>query len=123
MPGDLDVSLLFNKPAVVVSSVRYLGSVHFKAEAFTDSDEEAKQVSERLSSFLTIFRTAEVTVGTPGPDIDLKQFFESLKVDQHGDRAELTAIVPTNLIRKMVAESPSQFTPEKPEAMSPKVHK
>ena len=123
MPGALDVSLLFDKPAVVVASVRYLGSMHFKAEAFTDSEEEAKQVTERLSAFLNIFRTAEVTVSTPGPDVDLKHFFESLKVVQHGDRAELNAIVPTDLIKKMVAESPSQFTPQKQEEAPPGVHK
>ena len=115
MPSSLDVSLLFSKPAVVVASVRYLGNVHFKAEAFTDSEEDAKQISDRLSTFLNIFRTAEVTVSTPGPDVDLKHFFETLKVEQHGERAELSAIVPTDLIKKMVAESPSQFSPQQPE--------
>ena len=115
LPSALDVSLLFSKPAVVVASVRYLGNVHFKAEAFTDSEEDAKQVSDRLSTFLNIFRMAEVTVSTPGPDVDLKHFFETLKVEQHGERAELSAIVPTDLIKKMVAESPSQFTPQQPE--------
>jgi hypothetical protein len=112
IPSSLNISLLFNKPAVVVASVRYLGSVHFKAEAFTESEEEAKQVSDKLTSFLNIFRTAEITVASPGPDADVKHFFESLTVEQHGDRAVLNAIVPTDLIKKMVAASPEQFTPE-----------
>jgi hypothetical protein len=119
LPSSLDMSMLFSKPAVVVASVWYLGSVHFKAEAFTDSEEEAKQVSDRLNSFLNIFRTAEITVATPGPDVDLKHFFESLKVEQHGDRAELNAIVPTDLIKKMVAESPAQFAPQGPKEPAP----
>jgi hypothetical protein len=123
LPSSLNVSLLFSKPAVVVASVRYLGSMHFKADAFTDSEEEAKQVSDRLNSFLTIFRTAEITVATPGPDVDLKHFFESLKVEQHGDRAELNAIVPTDLIKKMVAESPAQFAPQGPEGPAPETRK
>ena len=118
MPSSLNLSLLFSKPAVVVASVRYLGSVHFKAEAFTDSEEEAKLVTDRLSSFLNIFRTAEITVAAPGPDVDVKHFFESLKVEQHGERAELNAVVPVDLLKKMVAASPEQFTPE-PSTTSP----
>jgi hypothetical protein len=121
--GSLDASMLFSKPAVVVASVRYLGSVHFKAEAITDSVEEGKQVSDRLSSFLTIFRAAEITVAAPGPDASLKQFFESLTVAQHGERAELSAILPTELIRKMVAESPEHFTPQPPAPVPSDVHK
>jgi hypothetical protein len=114
IPSSLNLSMLFSKPAVVVASVRYLGSVHFKAEAFTGSEEEAKQVSDKLSSFLNIFRTAEISVASPGPDLDVKHFFESLTVEQHGDRAVLNAIVPTDLIKKMVAASPEQFTAEPP---------
>jgi hypothetical protein len=49
----------------------------------------------------------------------LKHFFESLKVEQHGDRAELNAIVPTDLIKKMVAESPAQFAPQGPKEPAP----
>src|ERR1700730_4153850 len=34
------VSFLFSKPAAVVASLRYLGRVHFRAEAFTGSKDE-----------------------------------------------------------------------------------
>ena len=121
--GSLDVSVLLDKPAVIVASIRYLGSVHFKAEAFTDNAEDARRVSDRLGAFLNIFRTAEVTVSTPGPDVDLKSFFDSLKVSQNGDRAQVTANVPVDLIKKIVAESPSQFVNPPSDRAPADVHK
>ena len=48
-------AFLFAKPATVVASVRYLGAVHFKAQAFTGSDEEASQVAARIETYLKPF--------------------------------------------------------------------
>jgi len=113
------LSFLFQKPATVVASVRYLGAVHFKAQAFTGSDEEAKQLAERIDAFLNLFRTAESTVSTPGPDPDIKAFFDSLKIRPERDRAVLTATVPQGLIRKALAEAPVTVPPESQPPESP----
>jgi hypothetical protein len=115
------LSFLFQKPATVVASVRYLGSVHLKAQAFAGSDEEAKQLAERIDAFLNLFRTAESTVSTPGPDPDIKAFFDSLKIQPEKDRAVLTATVPTGLIRKALAEAPVTVPaePQPPESPAP----
>jgi len=95
-----------------VASVRYLGAVHFKAQAFTESDAEASRLVDRLDTFLNVFHTAESTVSTPGPDPDIKAFFDSLKIQPEKSRAVLTATVPLGLIRKALAEAPSSVTPE-----------
>src|SRR5580692_6114528 len=110
--GPAGLSFLFQKPATVVASVRYLGAVHFKAQAFAGSDEEASQLAARIDAFLNLFRTAESTVSAPGPDPDIKAFFDSLKIQPEKDRAVLTATVPTGLIRKALAEAPTTVTPE-----------
>ncbi|MGD0512415.1 MAG: hypothetical protein ABSA29_03880 [Terriglobales bacterium] len=110
--GPIGWSFLFQKPATVVASMRYLGAVHFKAQAFAGSDDEAKQLAERIDAFLNLFRTAESTVSTPGPDPDIKTFFDSLKIQPERDRAVLTASVPMGLIRKALAEAPTSVTPE-----------
>jgi hypothetical protein len=112
-------SLLFPKPATIVASVRYLGAVHFKAQAFTASDEEASQLAGRIDTYLNLFRTAESTVSTPGPDPDIKAFFDSLKVQPEKTRAVLTATVPLGLIRKALAEAPSSVAPENQPPQSP----
>jgi len=124
----LDWNFLFSQPAVVVASVRYLASVHLRTEAFTASEAEATHVASQLTTFLDVFRAAEVSVGAPAPDADMAAFFSSLKVEQKGDRAELTATVPPGLLRKVVAEAPQATTtptpapPPPPPAKSRKHH-
>jgi hypothetical protein len=117
--GPIGWSFLFPKPATVVASVRYLGAVHFKAQAFTGNEGEANQLVERLGTFLNVFRTAESTVSTPGPDPDIKAFFDSLKIQPQKNRAVLTATVPLGLIHKALAEAPTSVIPEAPPPQSP----
>jgi hypothetical protein len=110
--GPIGWSILFAKPATVVASVRYLGAVHFKIQAITGSEEEAHQLSGRIDTYLNVFRTAENTVSVPGPDADVKAFFDSVKIQPEKTHAVLTANVPVGLIRKALAEAPSSVTPE-----------
>jgi hypothetical protein len=110
--GPIGWSFLFPKPATIVASVRYLGAVHFRAQAFTGSADEANQLASRIDNYLNVFRTAESAVSTPGPDPDIKTFFDSLKIQPENTRAILTATVPLGLIRKALAEAPSSVTPE-----------
>ena len=106
------VPLPFSSPASVVASVRYLGAVHFRAEAFTGSEQDAQQLASQADTFLAIFRSAEVSVAGRTPDPDIRKALDSLKVEQKKDRAVLTAIVPVELIRKMVAEAPREVGPQ-----------
>jgi hypothetical protein len=92
-----------------VISARYLRAVHLRAEAFTDSDADAQAITEKTAAFLSIFHAAEGSVGTHGTDADVKTFFNSLKVEQTGDRAILTAIVPPGFIKKALAEVPTEI--------------
>jgi hypothetical protein len=107
-------SLLFPKPAVAVISARYLGALHLRVEAFTDSDDDAHAVTEKTSTFLSLFHATEVSVGAQGTDADVKSFFDSLKVEQSGNRAILTATVPPGFIKKVLTEAP-------PETIAPAV--
>lgn len=112
--GPVGWSFLFAKPATVVASMRYLGAVHFKAQAFTGSDEEASQVATRIETYLNLFRTAESTVPAPGTDADIKAFFDSLKIQAQKNRAVLTAAVPVGLIHKVLEGPASVALPAQP---------
>jgi hypothetical protein len=114
--GPIGWSFLFSKPATVVASVRYLGAVHFRAQAFTGSEDEANQLAGRIDTYLNLFRTAESSVSAPGPDPDIKAFLDSLKIQPEKARALLTATVPLGLIRKALAEAPTSVSPEQPPA-------
>ena len=113
-------SLLFPKPAVVVISGRYLRALHLRAEAFTGDADDAQAIVDKTSTFLSIFHAAEGSVGPQGTDADVKAFFNSLKVEQAGDRAVLTAIVPPGFIKKALAESPLQSSAPLSDSTVPK---
>jgi hypothetical protein len=104
-------SLLFPKPAVAVVSARYLRALHLRAEAFTNSDADAQSITEKTAAFLSIFHAAEGSVGPHGTDADVKSFFDSLKVEQSGDRAILTATVPPGFLKKALSEATPATTP------------
>jgi hypothetical protein len=105
---------LFPKPAVALISARYLRALHLRAEAFTDSDDDARAITEKTSAFLHLFHAAEGSVTAHGTDQDVKAFFDSLKVEQAGNRAILTATVPSGFIKKVLTEAP-------PETVAPAV--
>lgn len=106
-----DISLPFSSPATVVASVRYLRAVHFRAEAFTPDEQTAQQLTTQVNTFLSIFQSAEIAVAGQTPDPDVKKALESLRVEQTSDRTVLTAVLPTELLRKIVAEAPKQVGP------------
>lgn len=106
-----DLSLPITNPATVVASVRYLRAVHFRAEAFTRDEQDAQQLTTQVNTFLSIFHSAEISVAGQTPDPDIKKALDSLKVEQKSDRTVLTATLPTELLRKIVAEAPKQVGP------------
>ena len=118
LPGTSALSFLFSKPAVIVASARYLGSVHLRAEAFAANEQDAKHVAEQLSTFLSLFHAAENTVSAQGTDAEVKALFAGLKVGQYRNRAVLSATLPPGFIRKALAEPP-QGTPVTPGNKAP----
>jgi hypothetical protein len=107
-------SLLFQKPAVVVVSARYLRDLHLRVEAFTNTQDDAETLTARIGTFINLFHAAENAVGVQGPDPDVKAFFDSLSVSTHGDRAVLTAAVPPGFLRKALAEPTQELAPAAP---------
>ena len=113
-------SLLFPKQAVVVLSARYLRALHLRGEAFLNSEEDAQQVTEQVNTFLNVFHSAESNASAQGTDPDVKEFFDSLKVEQHNSRSVLTATLPQGFIRKVFTEPPPVLSaPESQESPAP----
>jgi hypothetical protein len=106
-------SLPLSGATTVVASVRYLGGVHFRAEAFTKDEQDAEQLASQADTFLKMFQSAEISVGGSNADPDLKRAIDSIKIEQKKERAVLTAILPATLIRKLVSEAPAELGPNK----------
>jgi hypothetical protein len=103
-------SLLIPGHAVVVVSARFLTALHLRAEAFTNSEDDARRVSEQANTFLSIFHAAENSAAG-GTDPDVKQFFDSLKVEQHDDRALMTANLSPGFVKKVFTGPPAIIAP------------
>jgi hypothetical protein len=111
-------STVFPKPADVVISASYnplllplhSGALHLRAEAWAGDEDGARVIAEKANLFLTMFHSAEVSVGSPGNDADLKALFDSLQVKQEDSHAVANATVPTGIFRKLM-QSPAVAGP------------
>src|SRR5580700_5221406 len=104
---------IFTKPASLVVSASALSplhptsnAVHLRAEAFTQSPDEARGIADKVNIFLALTRSGETAVGTHGTDADVKAFFDSVQVKQDGDRAALTAVIPVTFVHKALQGPP-----------------
>lgn len=104
-------SLLFHQPSTLVLSARYLTALHLRAEDYAESEDDAKHVADQATTVLNIFRGTEISSAGAGTDKDVKEFFDSLKVQQHDSRAVLTAVLSPGFIRKLVAGTPPDLVP------------
>ena len=114
-PGFETWASMFPKPADLVVSASYnplhlplrVDVLHLRAEASTSSDDDALSITNKVSVLLTMFHSAEASVGSPTADIDVKTLFDSLRVRQEGSRAVLVATVPVSVFHKLL-ESPEE---------------
>jgi len=119
LPGGFN--LFFPPDTVMVGSVSYLGSIDLKLQAMTTNDEAAQRIADQMNAYLAIFRTLEMNA--LGSDPDVKTFFESIKIQQDGNKAELTADLPKGFLKKLFTEPPPEIqtsAPPEPEKPQPK---
>jgi hypothetical protein len=116
LPGGIDI--LVPSESTMVASVRYLGSIHARAEFYTPSEIDAKKLADQASGFLTLFKSIEINAQTAN-DPDLKTALESLKIEQQDSRAILTATIPGGFFKKMLEEPPVDVTGTKQDQGAP----
>jgi hypothetical protein len=102
----------FEKPATLVISGSALNplhpmaqAVHLRAEAFTESPDEARAITDKANVFIALSHTAETSVGIHGTDVDVKALFDSIQIKQEGDHVVLTAAMPFGFLHKMLSGS------------------
>jgi len=107
-------SSLFPAPADLVISASYnplhlplhTGALHLRAEAWAGTADDARSLTDKVNVFLSMFHSAESSVGSPGSDTDVKALFDSLQVRQENNHTVLNATVPVGVFRKLLTESP-----------------
>lgn len=105
-PADLVVSASYNPLHLPLRA----GALHLRAEAWTGTEEDARNLTDKANAFLANFHTAEMSLRQPASDADVKAAFDSLQLRQEDSRAVLSATLPTGIFRKML-ESPADPAP------------
>jgi hypothetical protein len=125
-PGAEGWTTLFAKPSTIVLSASALSplhlrpeAVHLRAEAFAQSQDDARAIADKVNTFLVMTRSAESDVGIHGTDADVKALFDSLKVKQDGDRVTLTASTPIAFLHKLLSGSPPALNQPSPAPAPP----
>lgn len=119
LPGGIDAFIA--NQTTVIASLRYLGSIHARADFLTQSDADAKQLVDQAQTFLQLFQAVQQSEPVGGTDPDVKAAFDSLKIEQDGDIARITATIPTGFLQKLVEEPAIDLTgtqtPKAPEEL------
>jgi hypothetical protein len=95
---------------VVVGSVRYNGNVLLRADDYLKDETQAKDRAEQLQNLLSLYKATEGQTRPDHPDPDMESALNSLKVEQKGERVQVSGSISRQLITKMF-ESPLESEP------------
>ena len=117
LPGSW--SSLLPRGSTVIASARPLNDVRLRAQVISPTEHQARLFTERVATFLTLFRSLNISIEGGGPDPDVKKAFDSFEVQQDKNETLLTANVPFAFFKKIVSEAPVEFGSEKPKPPEP----
>jgi hypothetical protein len=93
-----------------VASLRYLGTIHLRIEQIAPTEAEAAHTSETLTNLLGLVKTVQQTQAQMHPtaisDKAVVELISSTKIEQHKDRAILTANIPLDLVKRLTTPTP-----------------
>ncbi|WP_353071927.1 hypothetical protein [Tunturiibacter gelidiferens] len=93
-----------------VASLRYLGTIHLRIEQIATTDAEAARATETLASLLTLMKSVQQAQAQiqphPTTDAAFRELTDSTKIEQHKDRAVLTANIPLELVKQLATPNP-----------------
>src|SRR5271156_1159307 len=103
------LQLPMSEDTTFVASLRYLGSLHLRIEQLTPNDADAAHAAETLTSLLSLMRSIQLTQAQmqphPASDAAFRELTDSAKIEQHKDRAILTADIPLELVKQLATPS------------------
>jgi len=93
---------LFPPQTTVVASSRYVGSVQVRAEAFTQSAQDAEKIVSSFNVLLDVLKNS----GTRHRPSDLSPLLNNIKFEQQDKRAVFTATIPEVLLKEVFGQKP-----------------
>jgi hypothetical protein len=109
----LGLQLPLPEDTTFVASLRYLGALHLRVEQIAPTEADAAHATETLSTLLDLVKSVQKTQAQMQPqaanEASFRVLTDSAKVEQHKDKAVLTATIPLDLVKQLTSASrPSQ---------------
>jgi hypothetical protein len=101
----LGLELPLPEDTTFVASLQYRGVVRLRIDEIEPNEADAEKSVESLNMLLGIFKSIEHVKPGAAQDEAIANVVNSLKIQQHGERAVLTADIPINLLRQMATPS------------------
>ena len=101
----LGLELPLPEDTTFVASLQYRGVVRFRIDEIAPTEDDAEKTVGSLTALLGIFKSIEHAHSATTQDQAMTQVLDSLKVQQRGERAVLTADIPVSLLRQLIAPS------------------
>ncbi len=105
----LGLRLPLPEDTTFVASLRFLGALHLRIEQIAPTDADAARAAETLTTLLVVLKSVEHAQMQMHPntttDASLLELMDSAKIEQHKDRAVLTANIPLDLVKRLTTPS------------------
>ena len=107
----LGLQLPLPEDTTFVASLQYRGSVRLRVEEIAPTEADAARSVESLTALVGLFRSMERMQPNAPADTAMAQLIDSLKIEQHHDRAVLTASVPLELLKQLATPAAQSEVP------------
>ena len=97
----LGLELPLPEDTTFVASLQYRGVVRLRIDEIAPTEADAQKSAESLTTLLGIFKSIEHVRPGAIQDQAIADAVNSLKIQQHGERAVLTADIPMSLLRQL----------------------
>ena len=105
----LGLKLPLPEDTTFVASLRFLGALHLRIEEIAPTDADAARATETLTTLLVVLKSVERAQMQMHPntasDASFVELMNSAKIEQHKDRAVLTANIPLDLVKRLATPS------------------
>jgi hypothetical protein len=105
----LGLQLPLPEDTTFVASLRYVGALHLRIEQIAPTEAEAANSAHTLSTLLNLFKSLQQGQPRIPADTAMRAMIASLKIEQHDDRAVVTATVPLDLLKQLT--TPANIQP------------
>lgn len=95
------LELPMSEDTTFVASLRYVGSLRLRVEEINSNEAEAERSTETLGALVGLARSLGGAQQRTSEDAELKKALDSLKVEQHKNRAVLLGTIPVELARRL----------------------